>query len=112
MMAAGVDWMTSLPASAASSPTVPTIVSPPATHLNQCQTVITEVKEPVVASCKAGKIEKVKSHLEKVQKPVKALSASFSYSSTLVIKKEIIVSKVSLKPSSVSWSAFPRENLN
>ncbi|KAI7939628.1 hypothetical protein MJO29_014364 [Puccinia striiformis f. sp. tritici] len=90
MMAAGVDWMTSLPASAASSPTVPTIVSPPATHLNQCQTVITEVKEPVVASCKAGKIEKVKSHLEKVQKPVKALSASFSYSSTLVIKKEVI----------------------
>ncbi|KAI9621126.1 hypothetical protein H4Q26_013324 [Puccinia striiformis f. sp. tritici PST-130] len=79
-----------LAASAASSPTVPTIVSPPATHLNQCQTVITEVKEPVVASCKAGKIEKVKSHLEKVQKPVKALSASFSYSSTLVIKKEII----------------------
>ncbi|OAV88630.1 hypothetical protein PTTG_08468 [Puccinia triticina 1-1 BBBD Race 1] len=80
-----------LAAFAMSSPTEPTAtVAKPADTLSKCQTTITEVKEPVVVSCNEGKVEKVKSHLIKVQKPVQALSISIIFSSTLTIQKEVV----------------------
>ncbi|EFP92624.1 hypothetical protein PGT21_014815 [Puccinia graminis f. sp. tritici] len=73
-----------------SSPTEPTTVAKPADSLSQCENAITQVKEPVVVSCKEGKVEKVKSHLITVQKPIQVLSFTFSSSSSIVIQKEVV----------------------
>ncbi|PLW07250.1 hypothetical protein PCANC_05342 [Puccinia coronata f. sp. avenae] len=64
-------------------------VTKPEVSLEKCQTEIALVKQPIVTSCNAGKVEEVKSHLYRVQKPVNTLSITFNTHSSLTIEKDV-----------------------
>lgn len=78
----------SLAVSVMSSPTSTDVVAQGAS-LEKCQAAIVEVKQPVVESCSKGHVDEVKSHLDKVKKPVK--TAAFYFQSTYTIHQEILV---------------------
>jgi len=65
-------------------------VAKPEATLDQCQAVITQVQEPVVASCDAGDVTEVKHHLSQVEQPLHVLSISFSLTSFFTIRKEVV----------------------
>jgi len=58
--------------------------------LQKCETVIAEIKQPVVKSCDDGKVDDVKDHLMKAQQPVQSLSTTITASATITIQKEVI----------------------
>lgn len=83
----------SLAASVVSSPAITAEISQ-SVNLEECQTVIVQVKQPVVQSCSAGQVDQVKGHLQSVAKPVKTVAVLFHAS--LVIRQKIQVTYSSI----------------